>query len=32
VVMANANDQRDDGFTLPTNAGTHELTASDGED
>jgi Flp pilus assembly protein TadB len=32
VVMANANDQRDDGFSLPTSAGTHELTAPDGED
>jgi len=32
VVMANANDQRDDGFSLPTNAGAHELTAHDGED
>ena len=32
VVMANANDQRDDGFSLPTNAGAHELTAPDDED
>ena len=32
VVMANANDQRDDGFSLPTNAGAHELTAHDDED
>lgn len=32
VVMANANDQRDDGFSLPTNAGAHELTAHDPED
>lgn len=32
VVMANANDQRDDGFSLPTNAGAHELTARDDED
>ncbi|MGF9759051.1 DUF3099 domain-containing protein [Microvirga sp. 0TCS3.31] len=32
VVMANANDQRDDGFRLPTNAGAHELTAHDPED
>lgn len=32
VIMANANDQRDDGFSLPTNAGAHELTGSDGED
>ncbi|MBD3927332.1 DUF3099 domain-containing protein [Nocardioides cavernae] len=32
VVMANANDQRDDGFSLPTSGGAHELTAHDGED
>ena len=32
VVMANANDQRDDGFSLPSNAGAHELTAHDDED
>ena len=32
VIMANANDQRDDGFSLPTNAGAHELTAPDDED
>ena len=32
VIMANANDQRDDGFSLPTNAGAHELTGRDGED
>jgi hypothetical protein len=32
VVMANANDQRDDGFNLPSNAGAHELTAHDDED
>ena len=32
VVMANANDQRDDGFSLPSNPGAHELTAGDGED
>ena len=32
VIMANANDQRDDGFSLPTNAGAHELTAHAGED
>jgi Flp pilus assembly protein TadB len=32
VVMANANDQRHDGFSLPTTADTHELTARDGED
>ncbi len=31
VVMANANDQRDDGFTLPHGAGVHELTARDDE-
>ena len=32
VVMANANDQRDDGFSLPSNVGAHELTAHDDED
>ena len=32
VIMANANDQRDDGFSLPTNACAHELTAHDEED
>ena len=32
VIMANANDQRDDGFSLPSNAGAHELTAQDDED
>jgi Flp pilus assembly protein TadB len=32
VIMANANDQRDDGFRLPTQAGAHELTAHDDED
>ena len=32
VVMANANDQRHDGFTLPANAGAHELSAKDDED
>ena len=32
VIMANANDQRDDGFSLPSNAGAHELTAHDDED
>jgi Flp pilus assembly protein TadB len=32
VIMANANDQRDDGFRLPPSAGAHELTAHDGED
>ena len=29
VVMANAGDQRDDGFRLPESPGTHELTARD---
>ena len=29
VVMANANDQRDDGFQLMDARGTHELTARD---
>ena len=32
VVLANANDQRDDGFSLPSNAGAHELTAHDDEE
>jgi Flp pilus assembly protein TadB len=32
VIMANAGDQRDDGFRLPTNPGAPELTARDGED
>ncbi len=32
VVIANANDQRDDGFNLPQGPGTHELTARDDED
>ena len=32
VVMANANDQRHDGFSLPTSGGARELTAQDGED
>jgi len=32
VIMANANDQRDDGFSLPTNPGAHELTERDCED
>ena len=32
VIMANANDQRDDGFSLPSNVGAHELTAHDDED
>ena len=27
VIMANAGDQRADGFTLPDGAGAHELTA-----
>ena len=30
LVMANANDKRDDVFSLPTNAGANELTAHDG--
>ncbi len=32
VVMANAGDQRDDGFRLPESPGTHELTAHSDED
>ena len=32
VVMANAGDQRDDGFRLPESPGTHELTAHDDRD
>ena len=32
VIMANANDQRDDGFSLPSNPSAYELTAHDGED
>ena len=32
VVMANANDQRDDGFSMPTHGGAHELTAREGDD
>jgi len=32
VVMANAGDQRDDGFTLPANPGVHELAAPEPED
>jgi fatty acid desaturase len=32
VVMANAGDQRDDGFRLPDNAGAHELTAREDQD
>jgi hypothetical protein len=32
VVMANAGDQRNDGFSLPTGPGTNELTAGERED
>ena len=32
VVMANAGDQRNDGFTLPDGGGAHELTAREPED
>ena len=32
VIMANAGDQRTDGFTLPDGPGAHELTAGDRED
>jgi hypothetical protein len=32
VVMANAGDQRDDGFRLPSNPSASELPAHDGED
>ena len=32
VVMANANDQRHDGFSLPPQAGAHELTERKDED
>ena len=32
VVMANAGDQRDDGFRLPESPGTNELTAHDDRD
>ena len=32
VVMANAGDQRDDGFTLRDSPGTHELTARDDDE
>jgi Flp pilus assembly protein TadB len=32
VIMANAGDQRNDGFTLPDGAGAHELTSGDRED
>jgi hypothetical protein len=32
VVMANAGDQRDDGFSLPGTPSAYELTAHDGED
>ena len=31
VIMANAGDQRDDGFSLPDAPGAHELTAPDEE-
>lgn len=31
VVIANASDQRDDGFTMPDAPATHELTAPDEE-
>ncbi len=32
VVLANATDQRNDGFSLPDGAGAHELTASSHKD
>lgn len=32
VVIANAGDQRNDGFSLPAGPGAHELTAADRED
>ena len=32
VVMANAGDQRDDGFRLPEGPGAHELTAGEPRD
>ena len=32
VVMANAGNQRDDGFTLRDAPGTHELTAGDSDE
>ncbi|MDT0185692.1 DUF3099 domain-containing protein [Microbacterium sp. ARD31] len=32
VIMANAGDQRDDGFTLPDGPPAHELTAGEGDD
>jgi fatty acid desaturase len=32
VVIANAGDQRDDGFRLPEGPGAHELTAHDDSD
>lgn len=32
VVIANAGDQRNDGFSLPAGPGAHELTAGDRED
>jgi len=31
VVLANAADQRNDGFTLPAGSGAHELTTGDHE-
>ncbi|RYC13714.1 DUF3099 domain-containing protein [Nocardioides zhouii] len=32
VVIANAGDQRDDGFRLPDSPGAHELTAGEPQD
>ena len=32
VILANAGDTRDDGFTLPDGPGAPELSARDGED
>ena len=32
VVLANATDQRNDGFSLPTGGGAHELAAKDPDD
>ena len=32
VVIANATDQRNDGFSLPNPTGAHELTAKDPQD
>lgn len=32
VVLANATDQRNDGFSLPNGAGAHELTVGGRED